>query len=162
VQKPNVKCVEKHQYERRTQEPLQAVGSFLVGVAFLIAACSRLAPTDGIVGAQADRPGPAFAEPVAQTARDLLVHGALGAPAAHHQGGSMVNYGTTQLGTTSPPRSDTHSGSLRTRSRYGRCVIVCKLAQEGKLSLDDPVSSYVRACPMATTFTIDEKLRKGT
>src|SRR5438046_5602115 len=86
--------------------PIRADASFLVGVALLIAACSRPGST---VGSSALKPidQAALQTMVDTTAQELLIPGAvvlLRTP----QGEFTVTYGTTLLGATRPPRADTH------------------------------------------------------
>src|SRR4029453_7240683 len=112
------------------------VASFLVGVALLIAACSR--------------PGPSALNPIKQaalqtmldtTARELLVPGAvmlLRTP----QGEFKLTYGTKQRGTTAPPRAAARF-RIASNTKSMTAAVIVQLAQEGKLSLDDPVSKYV-------------------
>ena len=100
------------------------VASFLVGVALLIAACSR--------------PGSSALKPINQaalqtmvdtTAKELLVPGAvllLRTP----QGEFKVTYGTTQLGTTSPPHADTHF-RIASNTKSMTAAVIVQLAQEG-------------------------------
>ena len=95
------------------------------------------------------------------TAKELLVPGAvllLRTP----QGEFKVTYGTTQLGTTSPPRADTHF-RIASNTKSMTAAVIVQLAQEGKLSLDDPVSKYVPGVPNGDNITIDEllKMRSG-
>src|SRR5207249_2302522 len=128
------------------------VASFLVGVALLIAACSRpsssaLKPID-----QA-----ALQSMVNTTAKELLVPGAiviLRAP----QGKFTLTYGTTLLGATTQPRADTHF-RIASNTKSMTAAVIVLLAQEGKLSLDDPVSKYVPSVPNGDNITIDELLR---
>ena len=90
------------------------------------------------------------------TAKELLVPGAvllLRTP----QGEFKVTYGTTQLGTTSPPRADTHF-RIASNTKSMTAAVIVQLAQEGKLSLDDPVSKYVAGVPNGDNITIDELL----
>src|SRR5438477_5724778 len=88
--------------------PIRADASLLVGVALLIAACSRpSSPADSSALKPIDQA--ALQNMVDTTAKELLVPGAvllLRAP----QGEFKVTYGTTQLelGTTSLPHADTH------------------------------------------------------
>src|SRR5580765_5833215 len=138
----------------------QAVGSFLVGVAFLIAACSRPSST---ASSPALKPidQAALQSTVSGTAKDLLVPGAvvlLHTP----QGEFAVNYGTRQLGTTTPPRADTHF-RIASNTKTMTAAVIVQLAQEGKLSLRDPVSKYVPGVPNGDKITIDEllKMRSG-
>src|SRR5947208_11363603 len=117
------------------------VASFLVGVALLIAACSRPGST---AGSSALKPidQAALQTMVDTTAKELLVPGAvvlLRTPQAEF----TVTYGTTQLGTTSPPRADTHF-RIASNTKSMTAAVIVQLAQEGKLSLDDSVSKYVR------------------
>src|SRR5512132_2820713 len=80
---------------------IQAVASFLVGVAFVLAACSRPSST---AGSSALKPidQAALQTTVDTTAKGFLVPGAL-LLLRTPQGEFTVTYGTTQLGTTSPP-----------------------------------------------------------
>src|SRR6266545_6569645 len=89
----------------RFKFPMHADASLLVGAALLIAACSR---PGSAAGSSALKPidRAALQTMVDTTAKELLVPGAvvlLRTP----QGEFTVTYGTTQLGTTSPPRADT-------------------------------------------------------
>src|SRR5438046_4149271 len=132
--------------------PIRADASLLVGVALLIAGCSRpsssaLKPID-----QA-----ALQTMVDTTAKELLVPGAvvlLRTP----QGEFTVTHGTTRLGTMSPPRADTHF-RIASNTKSMTAAVIVLLAQEGKLSLDDPVSKYVPSVPNGDNITIDELLR---
>jgi D-alanyl-D-alanine carboxypeptidase len=131
------------------------VASFLVGVAFLIAACSRPGST---AGSSALKPidQVALQTMVDTTAKEFLVPGAvvlLRTP----QGEFTVTYGTTQLDTTSPPRADTRF-RIASNTKSMTAAVIVQLAQEGKLSLDDPVSKYVPSVPNGDNITIDELL----
>src|SRR5437870_10563931 len=136
--------------------PMRADASLLVGVALLIAGCSRpsssaLKPID-----QA-----ALQSMVNTTAKELLVPGAvvlLRAP----QGKFTLTYGTTLLGATTQPRADTHF-RIASNTKSMTAAVIVQLAQEGKLSLDDPVSKYVPSVPNGDNITIDEllKMRSG-
>src|SRR5881398_2983536 len=120
--------------------PMRADASLLVGVALLIAGCSRpsssaLKPID-----QA-----ALQTMVNTTAKELLVPGAvvlLRAP----QGKFTLTYGTTLLRATTQPRADTHF-RIASNTKSMTAAVIVQLAQEGKLSLDDPVSKYVPSVP---------------
>ena len=140
--------------------PIRAGASSLVGVALLIAACSRpSSPADSSALKPIDQA--ALQNMVDTTAKELLVPGAvllLRAP----QGEFKVTYGTTQLGTTSPPHADTHF-RIASNTKSMTAAVIVQLAQEGKLSLDDPVSKYVPGVPNGDNITIDEllKMRSG-
>ena len=131
------------------------IASFLVGVALLIGACSRPGST---AGSSALKPidQAALQTMVDTTAQELLVPGAvvlLRTP----QGEFTVTYGTTQLGTTTPPRADTRF-RIASNTKSMTAAVIVQLAQEGKLSLDDPVSKYVPSVPNGDNITIDELL----
>ena len=135
--------------------PLRAGASLLVGVALLIAACSRPGST---AGSSALKPidQAALQTMVDTTAKELLIPGAvvlLRTP----QGEFTVTYGTTLLGATSPPRADTHF-RIASNTKTMTAAVIVLLAQEGKLSLDDPVSKYVPGVPNGDNITITELL----
>src|SRR5438874_9161070 len=90
------------------------------------------------------------------TARELLIPGAM-VLLRTPQGEFTVTYGTTLLGANSPPTVDTHFRIASNTKRMTAAVIVL-LAQEGKLSLDDPVSKYVSGVPNGDNITITELL----
>jgi len=127
----------------------------LVGVALLIAACSRPGST---VGSSALKPiDPAALQvTVGTAAREMLVPGAvvlLRTP----QGEFTVTYGTTLLGATTPPRADTHF-RIASNTKTMTAAVIMQLAQESKLSLEDPVSKYVPGVPSGDNITIAELL----
>src|SRR5438874_13213002 len=131
--------------------PIRADASLLVGVALLIAGCSRpsssaLKPID-----QA-----ALQTMVDTTAKELLVPGAV-VLLRTSQGEFTVSYGTTLLGATSPPGVDTHF-RIASNTKTMTAAVIVLLAQEGKLSLDDPVSKYVSGVPDGDKITIAELL----
>src|SRR6059058_770353 len=131
--------------------PMRADASLLVGVALLIAGCSRpsssaLKPID-----QA-----ALQTMVDTTAKELLIPGAvvlLRTP----QGEFTVTYGTTLLGATTPPSADTHF-RIASNTKTMTAAVIVLLAQEGKLSFDDPVSKYVPGVPNGDKITIAQLL----
>ncbi|MGA6930101.1 MAG: serine hydrolase domain-containing protein, partial [Pseudolabrys sp.] len=135
--------------------PIRAGASLLVGVALLVAACSRFGST---AGSSALRPidQAALQTMVDTTAKELLIPGAvvlLRTP----QGEFTVTYGTTLLGATSPPRADTHF-RIASNTKTMTAAVIVLLAQEGKLSLDDPLSKYVPGVPNGDNITIAESL----
>ena len=90
------------------------------------------------------------------TARELLVPGAvviLRTP----QGEFTVTYGTTLLGATVSPRADTHF-RIASNTKTMTAAVIMQLAQEGKLSLGDPISKYVPGVPNGDHITIAELL----
>src|SRR5437762_5922976 len=90
------------------------------------------------------------------TAKELLVPGAvvlLRTP----QGEFMVTYGTTLLGANSLPSADTHF-RIASNTKTMTAAVIVLLAQEGKLSFDDPVSKYVPGVPNGDKITIAQLL----
>src|SRR5437879_5961785 len=139
---------------------IRADASLLVIVALLIAACSRPGST---TASSARKPigQAALQTMVDRTAKELLIPGAvvlLRTP----QGEFTVAYGTTLLGATSPPRADTHF-RIASNTKTMTAAVIVLLAQEGKLSLDDPVSKYVPGVTDGDKITITEllKMRSG-
>ena len=135
--------------------PIRLDARLLVGVALLIAACSRPGSTGG---SPALKPidQAALQTMVDTTAKELLIPGAvvlLRTP----QGEFAVTYGTTLLGATSPPRADTHF-RIASNTKTMTAAVIMQLAQENKLSLDDPVSKYVSGVPNGDNITITELL----
>src|SRR5437667_3909511 len=117
--------------------PIRVDASLLVGIALLIAGCSRPGST---AGSSALKPidQTALQTMMDTTAKELLIPGAvvlLRIP----QGEFTVTYGTTLLGATTPPRADTHF-RIASNTKTMTAAVIVMLAQEGKLSFDDPVS----------------------
>src|SRR5881394_3567107 len=131
--------------------PMRADASLLVGVALLIAGCSRpsssaLKPID-----QA-----ALQRMVETTAKELLIPGAvvlLRTP----QGDFTAASGTTQLNTKNPPRADTYF-RIASNTKTMTAAVIMRLVQENKLSLDDPLSKYVPGVPNGDNITIAQLL----
>lgn len=90
------------------------------------------------------------------TAKELLIPGAvvlLRTP----QGEFTISYGTTLLGATSPPRADTHF-RIASNTKTMTAAVIMLLAQEDKLSLDNPISKYVSGVPNGDKITIAQLL----
>src|SRR5438874_12939961 len=144
----------------RFKLPMRVGASLLVGVALLIAACSRPGSTAGSSALKPIDPA-ALKTMVDRTAKELLIPGAvvlLRTP----QGEFTVTYGTTLLGATTPPRADTHF-RIASNTKTMTAAIIVLLAREGRLNFDDPVSKYVPGVPNGDKITIAEllKMRSG-
>jgi len=98
---------------------------------------------------------------VARTAKELLIPGAL-VLLRTPQREFTVTYGTTLLGATSPPDADTHF-RIASNTKTMTAAVIMLLAQEEKLSLDDPVSKYVPDVPNGDRISITDllKMRSG-
>src|SRR6266481_7506509 len=134
---------------------IRAGESLLVGVALLIAGCSR---PGSMAGSSALKPidQAALQTMVDTTAKELLIPGAvvlLRTP----QGEFTVTYGTTLIGAISPPRADTHF-RIASNTKTMTAAVIMQLAQESKLGLNDPVSKYVPGVPNGNNITIAQLL----
>lgn len=90
------------------------------------------------------------------TAKELLIPGAvilLHTP----QGDFSVHYGTTLLGANIPPTAGTYF-RIASNTKTMTAAVILQLAQEGKLSVDDPVSKYVAGVPNGANISIAELL----
>ena len=98
---------------------------------------------------------------VDKSARELRVPGAL-ILLRTPQGEFTAVYGSTMLGTASPPSADTHF-RIASNTKTMTAAVIMLLAQEGKLSLDDPVSKYVADVPNGDRITVADllKMRSG-
>jgi len=123
-----------------------------------------------VAGAEGTTKGSSALKPIDQaalqaavdaTAAELLVPGAL-VILSTPQGEFTVSYGTTTLGTTIPPRADTHF-RIASNTKTMTAAVIVQLAQEGRLDLDDPVSKYVSGVPDGDQITIADllKMRSG-
>ena len=93
---------------------------------------------------------------VARTAKELMIPGAL-VLLRTPQGDFTVSYGTTLLGATSPPSADTHF-RIASNTKTMTAAVIMLLAQEGNLTLDDPISKYVPGVPNGDNITIAQLL----
>ena len=154
------------------------VATVLFGVGLLMAACAAVPiPSTQTASTPASSPGTGATPPPASTAgssalkpidqaalqslvdktvKDLLIPGAvvlLRTP----QGDFTAASGTTQLDTTTPPRADTYF-RIASNTKTMTAAIIMQLAQESKLTLDDPVSKYVPGVPNVDNITIAQLL----
>jgi D-alanyl-D-alanine carboxypeptidase len=143
----------------------------LLGCVPLLAGCSRPSPAPAASSGASATPPPgsaagssalkpidraALQSMVDTAARELLLPGAL-VLLRTPQGEFTVAYGTTRLGTASPPRADTHF-RIASNTKTMTAAVILQLAQEGRLKLDDPVSKYVPGVPDGEHITIAELL----
>src|SRR5215467_1083155 len=131
--------------------------NFLVRAALLIAGCS-IVRTPSTQTSSTLKPinQAALQSLVDTTIKELLVPGAvvlLRTP----QGDFTAASGTTQLNTRNPPRADTYF-RIASNTKTMTSAVIMQLAQESKLSLDDPVSKYVPGVPNGDNITIAQLL----
>ena len=74
------------------------------------------------------------------------------------QGEFAAASGTTERGVERRPDIDTHF-RVASNTKTMTAAVILQLAQEGKLDLDDPVSTYVPDVPNGEDITITELLR---
>ena len=73
------------------------------------------------------------------------------------QGNVVFGYGTTELGTTLPPRADTHfRAASNTKTMTG--VVIVQMVQEGRLHFDDKIETYVAGVPRGSEISIRQLL----
>jgi len=133
------------------------IASVLGGAVLLIAGCSIVAtPSTQTASALKPIDQVALQSLVDTTIKELLIPGAvvlLRTP----QGDFTAASGTTQLGTTSRPGTDTHF-RIASNTKTMTAAVILQLAQEGKLRLSDPVSKYVPGVPNGDNITIAQLL----
>jgi|GEM_PF-189687 Beta-lactamase class C and other penicillin binding proteins len=98
---------------------------------------------------------------VNKTTKELLIPGAL-VLLRTPQGDFSISSGTKQLGTKSPPTADTNF-RIASNTKTMTAAIILQLAQEGKLSLNDPVSKFLPGVPNGAKITLSDllKMRSG-
>jgi D-alanyl-D-alanine carboxypeptidase len=95
----------------------------------------------------------AFQKGMEDLARDLMLPGAM-VLLSTPQGDIVFGTGTTELGTASPPRADTHFRAASNTKTMTAASIV-QMVQEGKVRFDDPISRYVAGVPDGDRITIE-------
>jgi CubicO group peptidase (beta-lactamase class C family) len=103
----------------------------------------------------------AFQDAVEAAARELMVPGAM-VLLRTPQGDFSAAYGTTELGTQTPPAANTHF-RIASNTKTMTAALIVLLAQDGKLKFSDPVSTYVPDVPNGENITIAQllKMRSG-
>jgi D-alanyl-D-alanine carboxypeptidase len=103
----------------------------------------------------------AFQAVVEGAAKKLMVPGAV-VVLRTPQGSYTAAVGTTELGMLTPPTADTHF-RIASNTKTMTAALIMLLAQEGKLRLGDPVSSYVPGVPNGDHITVAQllKMRSG-
>src|SRR5690349_23885780 len=128
-------------------------------VAMLVAACSS---TSAPVSSALKPIDPnAFQAVLDGAAKKLMVPGALVLLRTPH-GNFTAAYGTTELGTSTPPASNTHF-RIASNTKTMTAALIVLLAQDGKLKFSDRVSDYVVNVPNGENITVAEllKMRSG-
>lgn len=94
---------------------------------------------------------------VADAAKNLAVPGAL-VLLQTPQGRFVASTGTTELGAQTSPQPGTHF-RIASNTKTMTAALIMLLAQDGKLSLDDPIAKYVPNVPKGDTITLSDLLR---
>jgi len=103
----------------------------------------------------------AFQSVVEAAAKQLKVPGAM-VLLRTPQGNFNAGVGTTELGVQLPPAANTHFRiASNTKTMTGALIVL--LAQDGKLKLSDPVSTYIPDVPDGENITVAQllKMRSG-
>jgi CubicO group peptidase (beta-lactamase class C family) len=137
--------------------------------AILVAGCSSTPSTSPIGSGTTTTAGPPSAsalkpidQPALQTAvekavKEMLVPGAVVAIRTP-QGSFIAAVGTTELGKQTAPDGNTHC-RIASNSKTMTAALIVLLAQDGKLKLSDPVSTYVPDVPNGGDITVADLLR---
>lgn len=148
---------------RHERAPLQ-IASFLV-ISQLIVGCSSIPTRPTQAPSTFSLTNPSALQQISQsalqamldkTAKDLLLPGAL-ILLRTPQGEFIASYGTTLLGTTILPRADTYF-RIASNTKTMTAALILQLAEENKLSLNDPVSKYVPRVPDGGHITVAQLL----
>jgi D-alanyl-D-alanine carboxypeptidase len=140
-------------------------------VALLLTSCSATTePTTASTTTATSAPQPtalktidpkAFQAVLDGAAKKLMVPGAL-VLLRTPQGNFTAAYGTTELGTPTPPATNTHF-RIASNTKTMTAALIVLLAQDGKLKFSDPVSDYVSNVPNGENITVAMllKMRSG-
>lgn len=100
---------------------------------------------------------PARLQAVVDTAaREMLIPGAL-VLVRTPQGSYTAATGTTELGTQTPPQTTTHF-RIASNTKTMTAALILLLAQDGRLALRDPISTYVPGVPDGENITLAQLL----
>lgn len=97
---------------------------------------------------------------VDQAVKDWLIPGAV-VVLRTPQGEITVGSGAGELGQPRTPDADTHF-RIASNTKTMTSAVILQLAQEGKLRLDDPVSTYVAGVPGGDAITVAQLLAMRT
>ncbi len=97
-----------------------------------------------------------FQRVVQDAAAKLQVPGAL-VLAQTPQGTFAATVGTTELGAQKPPQPDTHF-RIASNTKTMTAALIVLLAQDGKLTLDTPISAYVEGVSYGEKITLTDLL----
>ena len=93
---------------------------------------------------------------VEKATEDMLVPGAV-VLVRTPTGDVVATVGTTELGMETAPEADTHF-RIASNTKTMTAALTVLLAQDGKLSFDDPVSKYVADVPNGENITVAQLL----
>lgn len=130
----------------------------LLSAALLVSGCTAATKTEPALNAIDPA---AFQAVVADAAKALMVPGAL-VLLRTPQGDFTAAYGTTDLGKQLPPTAETHF-RIASNTKTMTAAVVVLLAQDGKLTFDDPVAKFVPNVPDGENITVAQllKMRSG-
>ena len=147
---------------RPTRRRAALIATALVGV-LLLASCSSSSTssssttqTTGSASALPPLDDAALKTTVDQLAKELMTPGAV-VLVRTPDGEFRDAYGTTTVGGTTPVSFDDHV-RIGSNTKPFTGTVILQLAQEGKLSLDDPVSKYRPDVPNGDNITITQLL----
>jgi len=147
---------------RRTghRPPARLLVAGVIGLALLAGSCSSSASSSSAPATRAAVANPldhaALQTTLDETAKATLTPGAVvvvRTPTDQFR----ATYGTTTVGGSTPVSLDDHV-PIGSNTKTFTGTVILQLAQEGKLSLDDPVATYLPNVPNGQNITIEQLL----
>ena len=134
------------------------------GTAASVAAASGAAAPGSAGGSTGAEPAyvAAVSASVEQTMKDNVIPGAVVLISSKDQGEWTGTFGTRTWGTDEPMQAGDHF-RIGSNTKTMTSTVILQLVQEGKLSLDDPISTYVPGVPGGDGITIADlsEMRSG-
>ena len=134
------------------------------GTAASAAAASGAAAPGSAGGSTGAEPAyvAAVSASVEQTMKDNVIPGAVVLISSKDQGEWTGTFGTRTWGTDEPMQAGDHF-RIGSNTKTMTSTVILQLVQEGKLSLDDPISTYVPGVPGGDGITIADlsEMRSG-
>ncbi|WP_255027187.1 serine hydrolase [Rhodococcus sp. GA1] len=148
---------------------MKTLATSLVAVAVLaVSACSSdtTEPESATPPASSEEAGPEYVAEVESTVdrlmRDNAIPGAVIQISSPDRGDWTGTFGTSTLDTDDPISADDHF-RIGSNTKTMTVTAILQLVQEGRVSLEDPISKYIDGVPNGDTITIAQlaEMRSG-
>lgn len=148
---------------------MKTLATSLVAVVVLaVSACSSdtTEPESATPPASSEEAGPEYVAEVESTVdrlmRDNAIPGAVVQISSPDRGDWTGTFGTSALDTDDPISADDHF-RIGSNTKTMTVTAILQLVQEGRLSLDDPISKYIDGVPNGDTITLAQlaEMRSG-